>query len=198
MSQAPAEDRAWVRIPTPLAPEALIEFCRDVERLLRINSMLEFERLGPAGEGRYELAALNLSTGQRIETAFRIEPQDRGLRLIYESGLKTATEIAIEPGERGGARSFLVVTDDYAGTPEAERQARAAEVDRSLPWWGRDLHRYLGHWARWSGWAPWRWYMRRVWQPMKPKARRITFMLWVIAAFELAALVVVAAAYALD
>ena len=71
-----------------------------------------------------------------------------------------------------------------------ERRARAGEIDLSLNAWGRALHSYFGAWARWRWLGPWRWYMRRVWQPMKPSARRIVWMIWVISAFELFAIVV--------
>jgi len=38
----------------------------------------------------------------------------------------------------------------------------------------------LINWQRWSRFRVWRWYMRRVWQPMKPAGRRITYIpLWI-------------------
>jgi hypothetical protein len=193
MSEEGHADRAWVRIATGLAPAALVAFCQDAERLLRINSMYEFEEWRAEGDGRFFMRVRNLSNGRTIETPIRVERRPDGVRIVYEADLKTATEFRVEPpivdsGRRaadtaGGA--VLVVTDDYSGTPEAERQARAAEVDKSLIWWGHDLHRYLRYWVRWSGFGPWRWYMCRVWQPMKPKARRITFMLIALTVFEL-------------
>jgi hypothetical protein len=61
---------------------------------------------------------------------------------------------------------------------------RAGEVDLSLNAWGRRLHDYLKQWARWHRVAPWRWYIRRVWQPMKPSARRIVWRIWMVSAFE--------------
>ena len=57
-------------------------------------------------------------------------------------------------------------------------------MDKSLIQWGHALHRYLRQWKRWSGVAPWRWYMRRVWQPMRPMARRIVFLLIMVTALE--------------
>jgi hypothetical protein len=135
-----------------------------------------------------------------------VEPRPDGLRIAYAAGLKTATEFRVEqpaadsrPGGTGaGQGAVLVVTDDYSGTPEAERQTRGGEIDKSLVWWGHDLHRYLRHWARWSRFGPWRWYMHRVWQPMKPKARRITFMLIAITMFELVAGILLIAVFALQ
>ncbi len=191
MSAQRKEDSAWVRIATGLSPAALQAFCQDAERLLRINSMYEFQEWRPEGEGRFFMRVLNLSNGRTIETLLRVEPRPDGARIVYETGLKTATEFRVEPppgghGEtRTGGSAVLVVTDDYSETPEAERQTRADEIDKSLVWWGHDLHRYLRHWARWSSFGPWRWYMRRIWQPMKPKARRITFMLIAVTIFEL-------------
>jgi hypothetical protein len=191
MSEQQKEDWASVRIATKLSPAELIAFCQDAERLLRINSMYEFEEWRSDGGRRFFMRARNLSNGREIHTPLLVEPCSDGIRIVYEAGLKTATTFRVEPlaqehgmiGHDGGA--VLVVTDDYSGTPELERPARISEVDQSLVGWGRDLQRYLRHWARWSGFGPWRWYMRRLWQPMKPKARRITFMLLAITAFEL-------------
>ena len=202
MSEERQEDSAWVRVATELSPAELVAFCQDVERLLRINSMYEFEEWRREGEGRFFMRVRNLSNGRSIETPIRVEPRSEGVRIMYEAGLKTATEFRIEPpggpddGADAGAGAALVVIDDYSGTPEAERRARTGEIDKSLVWWGHDLHRYLRHWARWSGFGPWRWYMRDVWQPMKPKARRITFMLIAITTFELVAGVLVIAVFA--
>jgi hypothetical protein len=194
MNEEPPADKAWVRIATGLALTTLVELCRDAERLLRINSMYEFEEWRPEGDGRFFMRVRNLSNGRTIETPLRVEPLSDGVRIVYRVGLKTATEFRVEPpagdglndGAGAGRGAVLVVTDDYSGTPEAERRARAGEIDRSLVWWGHDLHRYLRRWARWSGFGPWRWYMLRVWQPMKPKARRIAFMLIAITVFEFA------------
>ena len=192
MSKETRADKAWVRITTGLSPAALVVFYHDAERLLRINSMYEFEEWRPDGEGRFFMRMRNLSNGLTLATPISVEPRLDGLRIAYATGLKTATEFRVEPpasddplAANDGA--VLVVTDDYTGTPEAERQARAGEIDKSLVWWGHDLHRYLKHWLRWSRFHPWCWYMGRVWQPMKPKARRITFMLIAITIFELLA-----------
>jgi hypothetical protein len=204
MSEEPRADKAWVRITTGLSPAMLAAFCQDAERLLRINSMYEFEEWRPESEGCFFMRVHNLSNGRRIATSISVEPRSDGVRIAYATGLKTATEFRVEPPPADSAQSqmaaskgaVLVVTDDYSGAPEAERHARVDEIDKSLVWWGHDLHRYLRRWARWSRFGPWRWYMRRLWQPMKPKARRITFMLLAITVFELVAGVLAIAFFA--
>lgn len=189
MTEPTREDAAWVRIPTGLARTDLLAFCHDVERLLRINSLYEFREWRPAGQDRFLWRARNLANGCTIETALRAIRQPDGVRVVYESGLKTSTDFRVDaldandqPASSRGA--VLVVTDDYSGTTEDERRARSTEVDTSLVSWGRDLQRYLRHWQRWSTFGPWRWYMRRLWQPMTPFARRVAFILIVIAAIE--------------
>ena len=190
MSEERREDAAWVRIATALSPATLATFCQDAERLLRINSMYEFQQWRSEGENRFFMQVRNLSNGHNFATQIRVEPRSDGMRIAYANGLKTATAFSVEPpsGEAGHdeAGAVLIVTDDYSGAPEAERLARAEEIDKSLVQWGHDLHRYLRYWVRWSDFAPWRWYMRRVWQPMKPTARRITFILIAITVFEFA------------
>ena len=181
------EDAAWVRIATPLAAADLRLFLDDIERLYRVNPLLELSAFEATGGGTYRLAAHNLSNGRDIEVALAVTPRETGIDVRYSGGLKTATSFSVESAAGEGG-SHLVVTDVYEGGTEAERRARAGEVDLSLNAWGRALHDYLRAWTRWSWLAPWRWYMRRVWQPMTPSARRIVWMIWVVSAFEVAAL----------
>jgi hypothetical protein len=182
---AVSPDQAWVAIETELAADELVAFCRaDVERLFRVNPMLEFLDWRRTDDRSYVMKVRNLSNGLVVETPLAVETTADGLKVLYDAGLKTSTTFRVEAL---GSRSRLVVTDDYGGTPEAERHARANEIDRSLVPWGHDLYRYLRHWRRWSGFRLWRWYMARVWQPMKPTARRITFILIAVTVFEIVA-----------
>jgi hypothetical protein len=189
-------DAAWVVVETGLGVEELLDFCRDVERLFRINPAYVFRRWEDLGDGIFHWAALNESNDREIDTRFTVERLPDGLAVTYDSGLKTRTSFRVEPGSGAGAR--LVVTDDYSGTPEAEREERMAEVDTSLNAWGHSLYKYLRRWRRWSGLAPWRWYMRRVWQPMRPMARRIVFLLIVITALEFLGFLVVFAIFRMN
>ncbi len=176
------EDAAWVTIETPFAAEELRSFLDDVERLYRINSLLVFEDWRQTDKTRYRLRAKNLSNGRLLDTELNVEATDDGIAVRYSEGLKTATRFRVEPWPDGPAK--LIVTDDYSGTSADEREARIDEVDKSLVVWGRNLHRYLHQWKKWS-WVPgWKFYMRRVWQPMKPMARRICFILIVVTAAE--------------
>lgn len=186
----PHEDAAWVRISTALTAADLRAFLDDVERLYRINPLLEIADFEILGESRYRLAAHNHSNGQRLDVVLAVTAKDSALEVAYSQGLKAATHFRVEPGPAG---ADLIFTDIYGGGSVEERRARAGEVDLSMNAWGRALHDYLRAWACWSWLAPWRWYMRRVWQPMKPSARRIVWMMWVISAFEVVALVVLIA-----
>ena len=191
-----SQDAAWVTIETPLTADALLAFCReDVERLFRINSLLKFEEWRQVAENEHRVRLRNLVHDHELETGLHVETLVDGLRVAYDSGLKTATTFRVEK-KGGGAQ--LVVTDDYSGTPAAERRARTDEVDQSLVQWGHDLHRYLARWKRWSRYAPWRWYMARVWQPMTPLARRVVFLLIVITAMEFAVFLMVLAIFVLE
>ncbi|MEN8215712.1 MAG: hypothetical protein ABFS56_04915 [Pseudomonadota bacterium] len=185
----PSEDAAWVRIATPLSVKSLREFCRDLERLYRINPLLELIEWRKIGPNQYYLGANNLSNSQKIATEIYREESDEGFKFSYSKGLKSATFIRIEKEIQGSA---LILIDDYSGLSEAERTQRLAEVDRSLEHWGRELFRYLQNWQRWHWFPPYRWYMRRVWQPMKPSARRIAYMLIIVSLFELLAFFVIA------
>jgi hypothetical protein len=182
-------DQAWVRIKTELSPAELLAFIQeDPERLLRINSMYEFLAWQGAGRDTYVIGIRNHANGRTLETTLGAERAPNGLILRYSRGLKASTSFRVEPGPEG-SRADLIVTDDYSHVPEAERAARVAEVDQSLNWWGQDLYRYFRYWRRWS-WVPgWRWYMERVWKPMKPTARRIVYILYVITVVEIVAII---------
>ena len=196
MSEETARDAAWVSVETPLPPLQLREFLDNPARLYRINSLLEIRRWSEHEPGRIRLEALNLSNGKTWDTDLLVERGDDSLRIEYGGLLKTSTSFRIEPNKKGG--SLLTITDDYSKTPEAERQARLDEVDRSLVQWGKDLHAYLRAWKRWSWLPPWRWYMTRVWQNMKPSGRRITrWILWITIG-ELAAFLMVFTVFVIE
>ena len=176
------EDAAWVTIDTPFDSTELRLFLDDVERLYRINPMLVFEEWKKTGELQYQLRAKNLSNNQILETTLDVEPGNDGIIVHYQHGLRSATSFRIEELDDGSVK--LVVTDDYSGVSLGDREARIEEVDKSLVTWGGHLHRYLHLWKRWS-WLPgWQFYMRKVWQPMKPMARRITQILLMITLAE--------------
>jgi len=189
-------DAAWVTVETPLSAAALLAFCReDVERLFRINSLFRFDEWRRIGENDHHVRLRNLSNERALETDLHVEALPDGLRVVHGGGLKTTTDFQVSEAP-GGAT--LTVTDDYSGTPVEERRARADEVDRSLVQWGHDLHHYLTRWSRWSRYAPWRWYMNRVWQPMTPAGRRVVFALVVISALEFFAFLGVLAIFVLE
>ncbi len=168
------EDAAWVGVATTLSPSKLLGLMDDPERLLRVNSRWVFDRWERSAPDRFRLRIQNQSNDRVWETGGRWRRLPDGLQLDYDEGIKAFTRFLVEPlGE--GARLWVI--EDYGRYPEAERRARTDEVDRSLTPWGHDLHRYLRAWARWSRLAPWRWYMERVWRPMRPLGRRIVRLL---------------------
>lgn len=171
-------DAAWVLVPTPLSREQLQGQLQNLERILRLNSGLDIHEWQPLAEDRVRLHGHNLTNDRPLLVEIRLYPDPDGWCLEYSDGLKTETRLAIEAGTGNSAQ--LRITDDYSGHPLEERQARLAEVDRSLPLWGRDLARYFRAWNRWSWFPPWRWFMELIWIPMRPLARRITrLILWI-------------------
>ena len=196
MNQAqadPSRDASWVSVDTPLSLPALREFCMDIERLFRINPYLEFQRWQRTGADSVHASFRNLSNQQMVELDLRIEREaEDAFTLIYRAGIKARTRFVLEAA---GAGSRLTITDDYAGLPPVEREHRLHEVDKSLTAWGWALHEYLRREQCWGGYAAWRWYMRRLWLPMTPRARRITYMLVLLTAAELVLVLLVATIY---
>jgi len=190
----PSEDAAWASFKIPLTESELRAFCEDIERMFRINPYLEFSQWRETGPRQYHFSGKNISQEPAFEFALdlRVEPLDDGFRVHYTQGLKSSTTFKIESAPEG---SQLTIIEDYDQLPKEERQARLHEVDRSLVKWANDLQAYLMHWRRWSRFGLWRWYMRRVWQPLKPSARRIVYILLWITVVEIALILLGAAIY---
>lgn len=187
------EDSSWVVIDTPLAPEALREFCGDLERLYRINPYLEIQSWTPTGAGRARVAWRNLSNRQATELELhRVRESDNAFAVSFSAGIKHATHFRLEPA---GAGSRLTITDRYDGLPPDERTRRLDEVDRSLNAWGWALHAHLRREHRWGANPLWRWTMRRVWLPMRPSARRITTLIVLVSIAEFVFFLLVALIY---
>ncbi|MDH3561537.1 MAG: hypothetical protein OEN52_11360 [Gammaproteobacteria bacterium] len=194
---ATIEDVAWASTNTPLTVSALNEFCTDIERLFRINPMLEFELWDSRDENHFTFAGRNISQEQPFDFQFELSVRKlgNGFRIDYDKGIKSSTTFTIEPAPQG---SKLTITDSYERLPPEERSTHIHEVDKSLVLWSQYLQQYLVNWQRWSRFRLWRWYMRRVWQPMKPAGRRITYMLLWISAAEIALIALGAAIYFIE
>ena len=191
-----ARDASWVIIDTPLDLPALRVFCTDLERLFRINPYLEFQTWRRSGADSYHARLRNLSNQQTVALDIRIErasPDE--FTAVYRDGIKACTRFALEPTAVG---SRVTITDDYSRLPDAERAQHIDAVDKSLNAWGWALYEYLRYEQRWGRFAPWRWYMRRVWLPMTPRARRITYMLVVLTVAELVLILLGALIYRIE
>jgi len=182
-NQSENTDFARVEIKSPFDRKWMEAFISSPERLLRINSQVEYSTFEKIGEKSWHIIGKFLATDKSFDARFEAAKTDEGLRLTYDDGtLKTFTDFAIKTPEQNTAT--LIVTDDYSGTSKKEREGRISEVDGTIIQWGNDLHRYLHQFKRWS-WLPgWKWYMRRFWQKMKPSARRISFLILAISAGE--------------
>jgi hypothetical protein len=182
-------DAAWVVIQTPLDATALAEFCRDLERLYRINPYLEFRQWRRTAPGTIAAAFRNLSNQREFELQLVIErTSESDITVRYDRGIKRSTRFEVVPFAAG---SRLKITDEYHGAAGAD----TGEVDKSLQAWGVALRDYLLREQRWGWCVPWRWYMRRVWVPMKPVARRITFIILMVTLAEIALIALVMAIY---
>jgi hypothetical protein len=177
-------DAAWVRVPTRFGPEALARELADPEVLLRLNPYYYFRTCRRTGPDSLHAEFENQSNQQQVTVDIDVVPgPGPGLVLNYRAGIKRRTLFTIEPADHG---STLVVTDDYSGTSEEERKQRETEVDKSLLAWGEALRVYLLRVQRYSRVPGWRSYIRRLWIPMKPSARRIVWLLYLITLVEFA------------
>jgi len=183
------DDEAWASIQTPLDVESLVSFCQDVERLFRINPMLNFKnwQAEDEDENRFHFSGENISQDEPFDfdLTLQVRKLADGIEVKYLQGVKSSTTFKIEPlPDDPEWESKLTITDTYGGMSEQDRKEQLHTVDRSLSVWAKYLQQYIFYWYRFSRFGPWRWYMRRIWQPMNPSARRITYMLLLITFIE--------------
>ena len=181
MTTGKERDAAWVSVATPLPASELRELCADIERLYRINPLLEFSQWRNISPDRFHMSGTNTANARPFDLDCTVKHLKDGFEVRYDSGLKRFTRFRIEDAA-SGAR--LVVTEDYGRLPEEQRKARIDEVDTTLVPWGNALWRYFRQWRRWSWLPPWRWYMTRYWQSMKPSARRIVSLILLVTIAE--------------
>lgn len=186
--QAEADNAAWVTLELPVSRDAVWAFVGDLGRLLRLNPFLDIESWdgppGPvAGGNRYRLRALNEMNGIRYDVSLTVDGVDPelGYRASYDRGLKRALEVSISPDGKHG--TLLSLREHYHTPPEDEREARLAEIDRSLTPWGASVRRHLIRLRRW-GWLPgYERFMNGFWLSMSPRQRRISRLIgWVTVA----------------
>ncbi|OGI37430.1 MAG: hypothetical protein A2140_01340 [Candidatus Muproteobacteria bacterium RBG_16_62_13] len=171
-------------MPCRQSPETLRRHLADPEVLLRINPYLVFKRWEKTGPDRYRAEFHNETNQLDFQGDIDIEQRTDGTLVLHlRKGLKQRIFFSAEAAPNG---SQLIVVDDYEGPSEADRESRKSEVDRSIVAWGEALRRYFVRQRRY-GWLPgWRWFIRRVWMPMKPSHRRILWLLWLFTLFDTA------------
>ncbi|GAB4509629.1 MAG: hypothetical protein Tsb0026_10240 [Sulfuricaulis sp.] len=181
-SPVDSPDAAWVSLPAPFPPDVLNQYCRDVEALFRANPYYYFDEWRQTGPDAFHAEFENQSNHTRQTLDLRVTQDSKhGIIINYNGGIKKRTVFTIEPAQEG---SRMTITDDYDLLPAAERERRKSEVDKSLKAWAESLRLYFLRLRRWS-WLPgWRWYLQRVWIPMKPSARRIVWFIYLITVAE--------------
>lgn len=175
-----SSDAAWVTIKSNLPADKVFTILSDAEVLLRLNPYYYFDSLSAADNG-YTMQMVNHSNQQNVQTSFTCKRDENRLELVYDDFIKKRTVLDVKADNTG---SIITLSDDYSNLSEPEREKRVDEVDKSLNAWGEAILTYLARMKRWS-WLPgWRTYMRRFWIPMKPSARRIVWMLYLVTVVE--------------
>jgi hypothetical protein len=181
-SPVDSTDAVWASFLVSFPPDIAHQHCRDVEVMYRINPYYYFNVWRKTGPETFHVEFENQSNKTRLSLDLNVMPETgHGLTIAYVGGIKKRTVFTIEPAREG---SRITITDDYDLLPIKEREERKAEVDKSLNAWAEALRIYFLRLKRWS-WLPgWRWYLRRVWIPMKPSARRIVWLAYLITVAE--------------
>ena len=192
-NSAPPRDlknAAWVIIPTRLTAAALLDFCTDIERVFRLNPYLKIIKWDASTAENVVAEWENYSNEQaiKIATQVKVEQLPNELQLSYAAGIKRKTYFIIEQADRGAT---LKIMDDYGDSDQRD----IGQVDKSLQVWGKALEKFFAAY-RIMRHVPWadkiinRWWIR-----LSPGGRRICYILLVITAVELIALLLFAVLY---
>jgi len=178
------ENKAWAEFKTPLSEEALLDFCHNIEQLFRINPYLEINKWEQLAPHSYFFDFVNHSQAPEfsLQTNMNIIDIANGLRIQYDNGIKSETTFICKRAPEG---SKLVITEQYHSHDSKSNNNQLNKVDKSLTKWAEEIQNYLINWKRWSWFSPWQFYKQRIWLPMKPSSRRITYMLIWISIFEI-------------
>jgi hypothetical protein len=177
-----SKNSAWVRVPAPYSVTELMVLCQDFEALIRVNPYYHFIVWKQTGPDQYHVRINNHSTQHESEFDISIKrDSDSGFTAEYSNGLKTHTTFNIEATDKG---SMLTIVDNYAAMSKQEEKEREKEIDKSLQAWGVGLAAYFARLKKWSKIPGWRFYIRRIWIPMKPSGRRIVWWLYLITLAE--------------
>ena len=178
-----ADEVAWVTIETPLSEERLMSLCHDLEVMFRLNPYYKFTAWNQTGQDTFQVQFKNESNQQEYNLQLQVgDRYNLGCSVYYSEGLKKRTIFAVQRGKTG---SNLVILDEYEKLPQGDQDPRMAEVDRSLIAWGAAIRRYIIRQQRYGKIPGWRWYIRRLWLPMNPSARRVVWFIWLISLMEL-------------
>ena len=178
-------NKAWAEFNTPLSQDTLRDFCYKIEQLFRINPYLEITTWESLEKDKYFVELVNHSQEPefRLQTNLSVTQLEKGLQIDYEDGIKSSTSFHTKPMHDG---SKLVITEHYHSESSDEYKNKFNEVDKSLAKWAEDLQTYLIDMHRWSWFPPWRIYKHKIWLPMKPAGRRVTYMLIWVSFIEIA------------
>ena len=192
-----SDNKAWAEFKTPLSQDSLIRFCRNIEQLFKINPYLEIKQWKNIAPQKFFIYIINHSQNNTfsLETNIYVTDIDDGIKIEYEKGIKSETIIKTQPIPEG---SKLEITEKYHSPSSNDTANELSNVDKSLTKWAEEIQNYLIDWQRWSWFLPWKLYKQRIWLPMKPMARRITYMIIWISIIEIALILLGVTIYFLE
>ena len=190
-------NKAWAEFKTSLSQDALLEFCCQIKQLFRINPYLEINKWEDFGQNKFFVEFVNHSQEPEfsLRTNLHVTKLKDGLRIDYENGIKSSTSFHTKPADDG---SKFIITEHYHSESSDKYKDKLNEVDKSLTKWAEELQIYLNDMHRWSWFLPWRIYKQHIWLPMKPSARRISYMLIWISFIEISLIVLGVIIYFLE
>ena len=175
------DNAAWVTIPTKLSADNLLEFCSNVENLYRLNPYIKILSWHAYSRDTVHVDWENHSKDASIRctTQFELAHTSNEIQQTYLSGNKRITSFIIESNKNGAQ---LTIIDDYGDSKET------GSVDKSLSAWGQSLKRFFDHYLYLRHIPFAKSIIERYWIRLSPFARRVSYILVVLAFVELVAL----------
>ena len=162
----------------------------NIERVFRLNPYLKITTWCEINTNNYEVELENYSSEQvlKLSTQIKVEKLQNELQLSYSAGIKNKTYFIIEETSRGAQ---LMIIDDYGESGQKD----VGQVDKSLSEWGSALERFFAGY-RIVRQLPWTdKLINHWWIQLNPSGRRIIYILLVITAIELIALLLFVVLY---
>ena len=88
---------AWVKIHTPLKSQELFSFCKNIEKLFRLNPFLKIDLWERKNQSGFNVSWQNHSNEEmfKVDTSIQVENKSNQIQVKYELDTKQTTTFIV-------------------------------------------------------------------------------------------------------